>query len=444
MSTINKEIKKIILDNSPLIVGVSSGPDSMCLLDVIKKNNNNIVVAHVNYHRRKQSDVEEQYLKDYCLKNNIIFEVLSVNKYQGDNFQQEAREIRYQFFFDLAKKYNSNFIFTAHHADDLIETILMRIARGSTLKGYAGFNTITKTDETTIIRPLINWTKIEIIEYNKINEIKYYEDKSNLTDDYTRNRYRKNIIPELKKEVSDLHSKYYKYSQCLFEADDLINEIGSKAFKKAVHKNIIDLKLLVTNKRIIQERIIMIMLDQIYNDNINLVNSKHLSDIFLMINSSKPNLDITLPKHLHAVKSYDKLFFEFKNTKEQNYSYILINNVLLPNGDEITTTTDGSKTGNNCIKLNSNKIKLPIIVRTRKNGDKIQVKNNDGHTKINRIFIDQKIDKKEREGWPIVTDQENNILWIPNLKKSVFDEKSEYDIILIFQEKREKNANKTK
>lgn len=442
MNTINEEIKKIILNNSPIIIGVSSGPDSMCLLDIIKKYNKSIVVAHVNYHRRKQSNVEEKYLKNYCIKNNIIFETLSVDNYQGENFQQEAREIRYKFFFEMLKKYNSSYIFVAHHADDLIETILMRIARGSTLKGYAGFSSVTKIDQNYVIRPLINWTKEEIVEYNKNNNIKYYEDKSNFSDDYTRNRYRNNIIPKLKKESSNLHLKYYKYSQSLLEADELINDISNKKFKKIVKNQIIDLNQFIDNKKIIQERIIMIMLDKIYNDDIIQINSKHVEDILSMIYSKKPNVVINLPKHLRAIKSYDKLYFEFKKNNEINYLYTLNDKVVLPNGDLIFKTNDYNKTDNNSIRLNSKKIKMPIIVRTRKNGDKMQIKNSIGHTKLSQIFIDLKIDNKQRSSWPIVVDSINNILWIPKLKKSVFEETTDYDIVLEYQEKRKENEYK--
>src|SRR5690606_38097828 len=108
----------------------------------------------------------------------------------------------------------------AHHADDLIETILMRIVRGSTLKGIAGFTEIKKVNNYMLIRPFIHVTKEEILAYNKVNNIKYVVDSSNNEDKYTRNRFRKYVIPALKKENSDVHKKFYTFSKMLLEYDE--------------------------------------------------------------------------------------------------------------------------------------------------------------------------------------------------------------------------------
>lgn len=432
-----EQAKKMIMDlnigKEHIVAAISSGPDSMCLLDILVKTNYKIVVAHVNHNQRKESIEEENYLKEFCKKNKLIFESHTIIEYQGKNFQQEAREIRYKFFFELLKKYDSHYLFTAHHGDDLMETILMRITRGSTLKGYAGFEQISKDEDNYIVRPLISLTKEQIIEYNDKNNIKYFVDETNNQDNYTRNRYRHKIIPELKKEYGDVHLKYIEYSKNLVEANDYINKRSEEAKKEVYEGDYINLLLFNKYDEIIQKRIIMIILEKIYDDKINLIYDEHLHQImYIAKKTSKPNVEIMLPNNLRAIKSYDKLYFELKNIETQDYYYIFDVDKELPNGSKLVYSKKDSKKSNNCLKLNSKKIVLPLIVRNRRNGDKIQIKNGIGHTKINKIFIDQKISIKNRELWPIVTDSANKILWIPGLKKSIYEEEENYDLVIDF------------
>jgi len=124
---IEKFIKKLDINNNEyIIVGVSAGPDSMALLHMLQNNLKcKIVCAHINHNIRNQSDEEEQYLKEYCTKYNIIFESMKIKSYTQNNFENEAREKRYNFYKKILNKYNSQNLFLAHHGDDLIETVLM-------------------------------------------------------------------------------------------------------------------------------------------------------------------------------------------------------------------------------------------------------------------------------------------------------------------------------
>ena len=194
--------------NNYVVIGVSAGPDSMCLLDLLQKKTTKIVVCHINHNVRKESIEEEEYITKYCQDKNIILEKTTINNYQENNFENEARKKRYMFYEEILKKYNSKTLLLAHHGDDLIETILMKISRGSNLEGYAGIKEISNVKNYQIIRPLLKYTKEDIINYNKSNNIKYYNDSSNQSTNYTRNRYRLNILPLLKKEDKNIHKKY--------------------------------------------------------------------------------------------------------------------------------------------------------------------------------------------------------------------------------------------
>ena len=198
--------------NDRIVVGCSTGPDSMALVDMLlkvrDKYNLFLVIAHVNHNVRKESFEEAEFIEKYCEDNDLIFESMVIEQYGDDNFHNEARNIRYKFFDSLVKKYEANYLMTAHHGDDLVETILMRIVRGSSLSGYGGFKEIVDVDNYKIVRPLIHFTKEELKQYNILNNVKYYVDSSNDKDKYTRNRYRKYILPFLKSEDKNVHKKF--------------------------------------------------------------------------------------------------------------------------------------------------------------------------------------------------------------------------------------------
>ena len=124
-----------LTEDTNIVRGWSAGPDSIALLHYLKNNTKNkLICAHINHNIRKESKTEEKYLSNFCKENNIIFETHKIEKYTENNFENEARKKRYAFFKQILKKYNTKYLFLAHHGDDLIETILMKINRGSNLE----------------------------------------------------------------------------------------------------------------------------------------------------------------------------------------------------------------------------------------------------------------------------------------------------------------------
>ncbi len=423
--------------NDIIIIGCSSGPDSMALVDSVFKLKDNfnlkIIIAHVNYNVRKESVEEKEYVKDYCKKNNLIFECLDITEYGDDNFENEARRIRYKFFGKLAKKYNANYVMTAHHADDLMETILMKLVRGSNLNGYAGFKSVVQRDGYKIIRPLITYTKDELIQYNKDNNIKYYIDKTNSDSFYTRNRYRKNILPLLKEENKDVHKKFLKFSNTLNEVNDYISNLVNKSYERCIVDKKIDIKKFKLEDSFIQKELLYRIMSELYQDDLILVSDKHIELLLYLINSEKSNNKLYLPDNIVFTKKYDYIEIIDKSDEDiDEYYFELSDKLLLPNGKRIEFVDKSDNNSNNIIRLNSKEIELPIIVRNRKNGDKIRIKNLNGTKKIKDIFIDEKIDVIDRDKWPIVCDSNGTILWVPGLKKSSFDKNNNdsYDIIL--------------
>lgn len=420
-----------------VIAAISGGPDSMALLHLLMRVqlalDIKVVCAHVNHNTGREGQLEEQlYVEKFCKKNGVTFETMTISDYGDDNFENEARTKRYNYFEELVKNYNAKYLFTAHHGDDLMETILMRIARGSTLRGYSGFSKIVDRKSYKIVRPLIELTKEDLINYNKKYKIKYFIDKTNLEDIHTRNRYRKYILPVLKKEDPKINQKYLKFSRTLIEYNDYIDKVVAKKFKSIYVNDVLNIDKFLEEDRVIQMKIIYSILEHIYQDDLMLITDRHAEIIHEVITSGKANVRIHLPNNIQAIKSYNTLVFTVLKENKSDYEIELNGTVNLPNGNNIEFVEEIDSNTNYICRLDSKEVKLPLHVRNRRDGDKMTVKGMIGSKKINDIFIDSKISTKDRDIWPVVVDSEENIVWLPGLKKSKFDKpKTEKcDIIL--------------
>ena len=439
MKDVKVFLNSLLKKDDTIVLAVSGGPDSMCLLSVLNnlksRYNLNIICAHVNHNLRKESNDEAKFVENYCVINNIIFEYMIIENYKNNKFsEQEAREKRYNFFEELVKKYNANYLMTAHHGDDLIETILMRIVRGSNLKGYIGIPKIKNYNNYKLVRPLLYLSKEDIYEYLKKEKIKYVIDKSNESEKYTRNRYRKHVLPFLKNEEKKVHNKFLEYSEELEKSNNFINKYLENIFNNIVHNNIININELLKEDEYIQEKILEKVIENIQKYNVFNINKEQLNNIYKLINNHG-NVTIDLADNYIARKSYNKLYIEKKQIFEK-YKYIFKDKIEILDKFIIEKINKSDSKSNNIIRINSNEIELPLIIRNKLDGDKMKVKNLGGSKKIKDIFIDSKIDNKKRDEYPIVTDSKNTIIWIPGIKKSIFDKEisEKYDIILKYTE----------
>ena len=425
-----------------IVVGCSAGPDSMALLHyLIHNTKNKIICCHINHNVRKESKEEEKYLKNYCQKQNVPFEVYKIEKYGENNFENEARIKRYNFYEQTLKKYNSHYLFLAHHGDDLIETIIMKINRGSNLEGYAGIKEISKQKDYTIIRPFLSYTKEDLLDYNERNNIEYFIDKTNLDTTYTRNRIRANILPILKNENKDIHKQFLKYSKVLLEYNTYIEEVIKEKENSIYKDNILDLNLFKKEKTFIQKNVLYHILNNTYQNIPNIITDNHINNILKIINSPTPNLSVDLPKNKQARKTYNKLIIKEKEKNPPLNYKVPLQEENIFGSILIKKINKTSENGNDICKLNTKNITLPLYFRNKLPGDKISLYNSPGTKKVSDIFIDKKVPKEKRETYPILVDAKDKIIWIPNLKKSKFNSNSEefYDIILKYCEKEEKN-----
>lgn len=431
----NKELeflKENINKNDIVVVACSGGPDSMCLLSLVNEIKNElnlkIIVAHVNHKLRVESEEEKEMVENYSKENNLIFELLEINKYTNNKFSEDdARKRRYDFFDELIKKYNANILLTAHHGDDLIETILMRLTRGSNLSGYIGIKMINKNDEYKILRPLLSTTKDNILDYLNKNNIPYRIDKTNEELEHTRNKYRHYILPFLKKENKKVHEKYLKFSKELIEYDNFVNTyIRNNNF---IVDNSIIINKIKGESDFIKRKALELLIKEIQKDDIFDISDEQMKNLMKLY--TLDNKEIDLNNNYQGINSYGKILILKKNSE-------ILNKVLIDKDMKLSDYyfyyNDETKKDNtnSCILLNSNEIKLPLYIRSFDNGDRIVVKNLNGSKKVSDIFIDNKVPKHKRSTYPILVDANNTILWVPNLKKSQFskDFSEKYDIII--------------
>lgn len=435
MKEVIEFLEKSINENDKVVIACSGGPDSMALLSLLCNLRNekkfDIICAHVNHNKRKESASEALMVEKYCKENSIIFEGIKFEEYEKGNFEAVARKKRYEFFEEVMKKHEAHKLFTAHHGDDLAETILMRLTRGSTLKGYSGFTKYNHSEWYELYRPLVYMTKQELLDYVNENNIPYAIDKTNTDTKYTRNRFRHEILPELKKEEPNIDRKLLKFSEKLDEAASFINEMVSDKIEEMYKDNSLDLIKFNYEKPFIQKMMIKELLSRIYDDDVIYLKDSHVEIILRAVHSDRPNLEVVLPKGMRVLKRYDKLIFTNENETKDSYHYTFDEKIEIGNHtiEEIGETNED---GNDICRLNIEDIKLPLIVRNRIAGDKMTIKGMEGTKKIKEIFIECHISKEERDKWPILVDSRNEIVWLPGLKKSKYNKQKneKCDIIL--------------
>ncbi|MFV0275384.1 MAG: tRNA lysidine(34) synthetase TilS, partial [Bacilli bacterium] len=353
-----------------LVVAVSGGPDSMALLHFINSLKDdlgvNIVCSHVNHNIREESKEERKFVEQFCLENFIVFESMTIAEYGEDNFHNEARKKRYNFFDNVVNKYDAKYLFTAHHADDLMETILMRISRGATLKGYAGFGKNVRFNNYTVIRPFFEITKKEVFKYINEHKLEYKQDASNNKDIYTRNRYRKYMIPFLKNEDANIHLKFIKFSNILADYSDYFDRLVEEIIETSFKDNVLDLKKYSKIDFLLQRKVLFYILEHIYQDDLILINDNHVELLENLISSDKPNTFINLPNDLKVTKEYNKLYFS-DCYMEDDYEVMLSESVKLPNQMMIEILKhDFPINGNDLCRLSAEDVVFPLNVRPRR------------------------------------------------------------------------------
>lgn len=400
------------LNNEKMVIACSCGVDSSVLLDVALNlfEKENIIVAHVNHNKRKESVLEQEYIESFCKNKGIKLYVLTLEKEYVGNFQEWAREKRYEFFKKVAKETGAKYILLAHHANDLLETILMRLTKQSSLKGYAGIEQCTLNDDVYIYRPFLYTPKDKLIEYAKQNNITYFEDSSNSLDDYTRNRIRHHVIPLLLEENPNLFEAVKKYSQTILSANKLLEKVKLEFIENKVTVNNNSVSFKTDDLLSLDEDIRIHVLFRVLRK--YSLSRVCLDDIYKQIISKKQNIVTRINNELSMIKEYKTIIFTEEDITKQDFYlkinedgiYKLLNNQEIKVDKNICYLTASSKT------LWYNIKSFPIIIRTRVDGDKIKLKT--GTKSVSNFLTDKKVPYMQRKDTLVLCDEFDNILYI--------------------------------
>jgi len=416
---INKKYN-LIENNDIIVVGFSGGPDSVFLVEMLKKLKNfinfKIYLVHINHLLRgEDADSDEKFSIEYAKTNNLeIFikriPVKEIAKEVGKTVEEVGREERYKFFSEIYRKVSANKIATAHNKDDQIETFLFRLIRGTSLQGLEGI----KIKNNNIIRPISEIYKKDILEYLNKNEIQYKIDKTNFENEFTRNSIRLDLIPFIEERYN------IKFKDKIFS---LIEEIRENNQNNSLNLN----DFTDTENRIILEKMkILSNFDKknlltLFLNQKNIEVNRNKIDEINSLTKSNGTKKIDLDKTYRIVKDYTHLYIEEK--KEVS----TINNHVIQLKIPSEQVFDNFKISVNIVEnldipKQKNQYLLDALyndiieVRYRKDGDRIFL--DKSHSKkIKEVFIEQKIPKDMRDKLPIFL-YNNKIFWIYNVKKA--------------------------
>ena len=411
-----------------MIIGVSGGADSICLLhllnDLRDKLNINIIVVHVQHGiRGKDADDDAQFVKDFCNDRGIechvyYFNVKKLAKENKLSEEEMGRKVRYQVFDEALLAYGGTKIVLAHHVNDNAETIIMNLLRGTGIKGIGGIRPV----RGNIIRPLIECTREEIEKYCEINNVKYQDDYTNEMEIYTRNKIRHTVIPYIKNNFNqNFVANLVNTANLVRSEDDYIDKIVLEKEQQIVTKNekeyIICLDEFLQLDIVIKRRLIRHIIGKM--SSLKDIEFKHIEEI-VKLENKEVSKRIDLPKGLIAKRTYDSIIITNLGKDKISCFQYSINNLSKIYIQELDKHLDFHIIENKNQDIPKNlytkwfdydKIKGNLKVRSRQSGDVIGIKGINGTKKLKKYFIDCKIPLDERDKIPLLADG-NNIIWI--------------------------------
>lgn len=387
------------------LLAVSGGVDSMVLADLFQVSGFNFHIAHINYHlRNEDSNLDQKLVSDFCKQHQIPFHLYDVS--QKDNqpensIQNWARELRYRFFREIQEKENLDFLVTAHHLNDQLETFIINLSKASGIRGLSGI----PQNENGIIRPLLDFSKDEIYEFAKENQIDFREDKSNQKTDYLRNKIRHKIIPELEKINSDFLNNFSKSINYINQAKDFINQSVDE--KIEILKITSDENQIIIDKQTFSQESELIQYEILKRFGFN--DDKEMQKFLTaQTGSSFYNSEFELIINRHELIFRQKSKVGNQKPEDSIILDIVGNEIVIP--EHIKTEI---KTFGNCFwKIDKNKIRLPLKLRKKQEGDLFFPIGMIGKKKISKFFKDEKLSILAKQKIWLLCDAEDRVLGV--------------------------------
>lgn len=319
-------IKKynLIENGDRLVLGVSGGPDSICMLNILNdiRNDKNlhlefdIIVAHVNHLIREEAKEDEKFVEKFCREINVPFysKSIDVQKVANNNkigTEEAGRNVRYEFFDEIFEKTNSNKIAIAHNKNDKVETIIMNILRGS---GIAGLKGIEPIKNNKYIRPLIECERTEIEKYCIDNKIDARIDKTNFENIYTRNKIRNVVIPYIKDEFnSNIIETMVRLSNLVKEEDEYLDNVVKNKYKQLILEEqgkqfVMDLKGFNKEEKVIKSRLLLYTISRLLGTTKG-IEKIHIEDVIKLCENNIGNKYLTPNKNIKILIKNHKIYF---------------------------------------------------------------------------------------------------------------------------------------
>lgn len=386
------------------LLAISGGADSMVLLHLFKGLN--VQVAHVNYKlREKDSDLDQKLVENICKKNSLQFHLYEVSakdiKPKG-SIQQWARDLRYDFFRKIQNEENIDFIVTAHHLNDDLETFILNLSKAAGIKGLSGI----PAHENGILRPLLSFSKEDIYNFAKENGIAFREDLSNQQNDYTRNKIRNTIVPQLSEVNVDFLENFGKSISYLKQTRNFVQEQILN-----IEKEVITLKgqfwFIKKNLFFGQSAYVQFEILRKFGFNENEISKmKHAETGKKFISA---DFEILIDREFVIVNQQGKEKFKNKDV-EITLQLNSENEILVPEYEK----REIAEFGNCHWEIDANKITLPLKLRLQQDGDHFHPIGMIGKKKISKFFKDEKLPIfAQRKIWLLCDGKENIIGIIP-------------------------------
>ncbi|WP_291726801.1 tRNA lysidine(34) synthetase TilS [Bernardetia sp.] len=423
------------LQDKSILVACSGGVDSMVLTDILSKLDNikKIGIAHCNFSlRADESDGDEKFIRNYAKEKNIDFHSIKFNtkklaEEKQKSIQLIARELRYDFFEKISSKEGYEFVATAHHLSDSLETSLYHLSKGSGISGLRGIvpkRSIYKNSQAKIIRPLLCLTKQEILNYAKENNLKWREDASNQTEKYKRNFIRHQIVPKLKDINPDTEKTFLDTSERLRAMENLLR-FHLKTFEKTLSKRE-DKSILIrteTIRNIVEPLLIVSEFLKKYG-----FSYKQSKQILEQLDSQDTKSKTFFAKSHTLFTNQEEWILRDKNDKKTNFEEIEIDfndngKYLIKNKKDKTILTlekqnaDKADFKSKSMYVDAHKLKFPLMLRKWQNGDRFIPLGMRNSKTIGNFLTDLKIPIYQRD-FVYILESDKTIFWVGIIEES--------------------------
>ena len=402
------------LQGKKLLLAVSGGLDSMVLVHLFQQLNYEIVVLHCNFQLRGlESFEDQQFIQEYSNTNAIpfVFTQFDTEAFAADfkvSIQVAARELRYSWFYEQLAIQKGDFILTAHHADDNLETFLINLSRGTGLEGLTGI----PAQNEKVIRPLLSFSRQQIEEYASVNKLKWREDSSNASDKYLRNKIRHHLVPLLKELNPNFISSFEKTQSFLSEAQELVDDAAIMVYQQVAREEGEDIYFDL--ERLLQLPNYSSYLYQWLKE----FGFTAWDDIYELVTSQSGKQ--VLAPYFRLIKDRDCLILSPLPSQENQQEFeieSLESKVKFPLNLDFSNVSEIGVASDSTIFVDEDKLVFPLTLRHWNEGDVFQPFGMEGKSKkVSKLFKDEKLSLIDKEKvWLLCSN--NQVVWVIGIRQ---------------------------